>query len=80
MVTDYLNNREQHVVLPGSISSWTSIKAGAPQGSILGHLLFLFFINDIVESVLSSKALYSRHKSINSGSNEYQQSMFRAEI
>ena len=49
--TYYLNNRSQIVVLPGACSSWKSIKAGVPQGSILGLLLFLVYISDIVEDI-----------------------------
>ena len=46
----YLSGRRQRVVLPGSFSEWVYIKAGVPQGSILGHLLFLLYINDIVKN------------------------------
>ena len=39
-ITDFLNSRKQRVTLNGQFSSWTSIEAGVPQGSILGPLLF----------------------------------------
>ena len=62
--TDYLNNRKQRVVLPGTASGWTSIKAGVPQGSILGPLLFLIYINDIVENIHSSIRLFADDTSL----------------
>ena len=64
--TDYLliDKRKQRVVLPGTASSWTSIKAGVPQGSILGPLLFLVYINDIVENIHSSIRLFADDTSL----------------
>ncbi|KAI8483419.1 hypothetical protein Bbelb_388820 [Branchiostoma belcheri] len=51
---DYLAGRQQRVVINGVASTWGSTQAGVPQGSILGPLLFLVFINDIKELPCSS--------------------------
>ena len=40
LIKDFLSNRKQRVVLNGQCSSWMDVKAGVPQGSILGHLIF----------------------------------------
>ncbi len=62
--SSYLTRRKQRVVLPGVYSSWTTIKAGVPQGSILGPLLFLVYINDIVHNIGANIRLFADDTSL----------------
>ena len=60
----YLSDRRQCVILPGVYSVWNFIRAGVPQGSILGTLLFLLFINDIVNGIDSNIRLFADDTSV----------------
>ena len=63
-VQNYLSNRKQRVVINNCSSMWQNINAGVPQGSILGPLLFIIFINDIVTEIQSTIKLFADDTSL----------------
>ena len=55
-IEKWLTHRRQRVIVDGEISNWKSVLSGVPQGSVLGPILFLIYINDLEEDI-SSKVL-----------------------
>ena len=64
ILSDFLSNRKRSVVLNSQNSSWTNVPAGIPQESILGSLLFLIYINDLLENLTSNAQLFADAKSL----------------
>ena len=63
-INDYLSDRQIRAVVNGHSSKWFTTNAGVPQGSILGPLLFLIFINDITENIESDIHLFADDTSL----------------
>ena len=60
----YLSDRKIRVTLNGKCSGWKEINAGVPQGSILGPLLYLIYVNDITNDIESDINLFADDTSL----------------
>jgi hypothetical protein len=69
-IQSFLENRVQRVQLNGASSSWKKVTSGIPQGSVLGPVLFIIYINDLPDRVSSITSLFADdtkiYRSINS--------------
>ena len=59
LIKDFLSDRKQHVVLNGQFSFWMDVQAGILVRFILGHLLFLIYINDLLDNLTSNPKLFT---------------------
>ena len=64
LVQSFLKDRKKRTVLNGQSSTWGDISAGVPQGSILGPLFFLVYINDLAVGLKCNVKLFADDTSL----------------
>ena len=86
VLKDFLYSRKQRVVLNGQNSSWSDVFAGVPQGSIVGPLLFLVYVNDLSDGLHCNPKLFADKTSLfsrlhtNEATNNLNNNFFSPEI
>ena len=64
LLRDFLNERKQQAIYNSQLSTWKKVTAGVPQGSKLGPLLFLIYINDLAEDLSTNAKLFADDTSL----------------
>ena len=62
--SNVLRNRKRRVILNGQIFSWSDVNTGVPQGSTIGPLLFLIYVNDLASDLSSNGKLFADDTSL----------------
>ena len=64
-IADFLSDRKMRIMVRGEYSEWVDVISGVPQGSVLGHILFLSYVNDIPETVNCSIKMFADDTKLN---------------
>ena len=73
-IQDFLSNRQQRVMVGDAQSDIASVTSGIPQGCVLGPILFITYINDLPNHVLSSVRLFADDTKLFSRSDDKEKS------
>ena len=64
ILVDFLNNKKQRVVVNGQGTNWVDVKSGVPHDPIMGPLLFLIYINNLPEGLITNPKLFPNDTSL----------------